>query len=514
MSVSSTKTVVNWPLCFFLLGVLGCLYLNSFILPGTPIYQGDDTPIFLLDARRMLAGQVMYRDFFELTLPGISSFYLALFKLFGTRAWIPAAAFVLQGLSLAWLGVAISKRIITGSLAFLPSLLFVGLAFITERDPTHHWLSTAAVLAGLVVLIEKRTPARIAVMGLWCGVSTLFTQTRGPAACVGVALFLLWEARTRRQSLAHFLKAQVYLWAPFLATVLGILSYVVLKTGWAPFAFCTIVFPAKYWNLWYWGSASVYLSEVPLLSGVLEVPAVGVWLSIHLLVPLVYLLFLVRWMRLRKVRPDEPWDRLMLVSFVGIFLFLSVAFSANWVRLCSVSLPGLIVLAWFVKSSGRLCGPLAKLLWGCGLGVLAAQTIVTQTDWRATLEAPVGRAAFLEPDRYQKFKWVAGHTRPGDFFFQGSDCDLLYLLDLRDPAKVPFVTLSGFTPSQQVADVIDGLDKRRVQFVLWSVWLDVPLHPQRGGDPLPPLRKYLKDHYHVVGIFGEPDYEQVWERNQ
>jgi hypothetical protein len=30
---------------------------------------------------------------------------------------------------------------------------------------------------------------------------------------------------------------------------------------------------------------------------------------------------------------------------------------------------------------------------------------------------------------------------------------------------------------------------------------------------LAPIRDYLRAHYHLVRNFGEPDYEQVWERN-
>ena len=85
------------PFLFF--GGIGCLYLDSFIPPSTPIYQGDTLPIYLLEAVKMLGGQVMYRDFFQFTLPGTQVFYLLLFKLFGVRAWIPSAMWIVLGIS-------------------------------------------------------------------------------------------------------------------------------------------------------------------------------------------------------------------------------------------------------------------------------------------------------------------------------------------------------------------------------------------------------------------------------
>jgi hypothetical protein len=46
-----------------LLGSLCFLYLRTFLLPCVPIYQGDNAPFFLLDAARMLRGEVIYHDF-------------------------------------------------------------------------------------------------------------------------------------------------------------------------------------------------------------------------------------------------------------------------------------------------------------------------------------------------------------------------------------------------------------------------------------------------------------------
>jgi hypothetical protein len=61
---------------------------------------------------------------------------------------------------------------------------------------------------------------------------------------------------------------------------------------------------------------------------------------------------------------------------------------------------------------------------------------------------------------------------------------------------------------------VEALEKHRVRFVLWSVWLDVPGDYRPRGDHLKPLRIYLRSHYHVVKIFPDADYEQVWQRNE
>jgi len=64
--------------------------------------------MYLLNARRMLEGQVLYRDFFDYLAPGTDAIYFALFKLFGPRTWIPNAMFLLLGMG--FLGLSVEAR--------------------------------------------------------------------------------------------------------------------------------------------------------------------------------------------------------------------------------------------------------------------------------------------------------------------------------------------------------------------------------------------------------------------
>src|SRR5262249_14376402 len=200
--------------------------------------------------------------------------------------------------------------------------------------------------------IDKQTYGRLAMAGALCGLATLFTQTRGAAAAVGFAAYVSWKYG-RRRKWRTLLGALYFLCAFFLILVAVVSVYLVSQAGWRTFAYSTIVFPLKYYAQWFWNRPEVFLTEVPLLPSPLELPAVAIWLFIHALLPCVYVLLLVREARLGTKAPEEPWDKLMLLAFVGMALLLSVSFSASWLRLCSVSLPALIIFAWLVKSSGR-----------------------------------------------------------------------------------------------------------------------------------------------------------------
>ena len=455
----------------------------------------------------------MYRDFFQFTLPGTQVFYLLLFKLFGVRAWIPSAVWILLGIGLAWLTVLVSRRLMSGPQVYLASLLFLACGFVTEPDPTHHWFSTLACMGAIAVLIGKRSPSRLGAAGALCGLATLFTQSRGVMAIWGFAAFLLWEGRAKKQGWGWIVKVQSYLFVPFLATTLPPVAYLVWKVGLGRFLACTVVFLMKYWSKWYWGTPNVYMADPPLFPLLLEPPVLLVWLFIHALLPFVYVLFFLRYHKLSKTHPDEPWDRLMLVNMLGIFLFLGIAFSPVWFRLISVAPPALIVFVWLIKSYPKFPRVGTQAIAAYALVFLVAQSVIVQKGWRGYLPTPTGTAALLDPERFEKYRWVLNRTHPKDFYFQADDCDEYFLLDLRNPAEVSFVTESSYTRPDQVQNVVAMLEKYQVRFVMWSAWLDVPRSRGADGRALAPLRTYLRAHYHPVKEFSD-DLEEAWERSR
>src|SRR5690348_16569189 len=102
------------------------LYLSLFSLPAIPFrFAGGDAPTYLLNASRMLHGEVIYRDFFQFTPPATEVFYFLLFKIAGVRAWIPNMVLIGLGLGIAWLIIVISKPVLRGRAAYLPSVLFL-----------------------------------------------------------------------------------------------------------------------------------------------------------------------------------------------------------------------------------------------------------------------------------------------------------------------------------------------------------------------------------------------------
>jgi len=491
----------------YLVGVFVFLYLEAFILPRTPLLAYGDQSVYLLNATRMLQGQVIYRDFFEFTPPGTESVYTALFHGFGVRAWIPQAMLVFLGVALTWLSVYVSKSLMKGPVVFLPGLLFVTLVFRNALDASHHWYAVLAAIGALAVLIEARSLRRVAFAGVLCGLATWFTQIHGLACLLGFGLFLCWENRRTARPRRSLVKTEVSLLGGFLAGIVLLDAPFAFRAGLSRFLFCTLVFPLKYYSAGRYNTWRAYMAELPPIHSWLDLVRAGPFLFVYLAVPLVYLLFLVRYWGTSTAQPGEPWERLMLVNIAGLFLFASVAAAPSYLRMCVVSLPALIVLVWLVSRSGRPERLILSGLWLVALTLAVAEPIARQRHWRGYLDLPTGRTAFLDPVPYEKYRWISERTHSSEPLF--GDQLVSFALGLRDPAEIAFITPDDYTRPEQVTNLIQALERERVRYVLWYPDLDSP--PSAAGDHLEPLRAYLRGRYHIARVFADGD--RIWDRN-
>jgi hypothetical protein len=299
--------------------------------------------------------------------------------------------------------------------------------------------------------------------------------------------------------------------AGFGAVTILFLAYFVWKAGWANFSYCTFVFVAKYYRFFDRNNLSVYMVDLPVFSSpLLSIPALAVWLFIFLLAPSVYLLFLVRWWRNRKRNRQPLSSRLMLINLMGLAFFISIASAPTWLRVASSSLPGLILLAWFLEAPGRLNRLARWTLWGVAIGTGIGTVLITQSSAQGPLQAPTGRVALVDIDRYQKYQWLLPRVSPQQYVLEAGDGDAYFLLKLLDPAPVPFLTNSAYTRPEQVTALLNTLGQRKVEYIMWPTGLDLPPPGSPGSDSLGTLRAYMRKNYFVVKTFG--DGEQVWQR--
>jgi hypothetical protein len=484
------------------------LFLQTFILPNVPRIANGDQGIHLSLAARMLDGQLIYRDYDHFPLPGTDVLYFVLFKLFGVRAWIAPVMLILLGVSIAWLSLKLSEKVMSGPIVFLPPLLFLTLPFTGFLDATHHWYSALAGTAALLVVIEKRTKARLVWSGVLWGIATCFAQSAVVGA-MGTAVFLIWEHYRGTQRGHLLLQNEARFIGSLVATVLAFNAYFIWKVGLKQFLNSTVVFLAKYYPADSFNQWRVYMADPPSIHSYSQWPNVAAFLLVHLVVPLVYILFFVRYWRQAASHPEEPWDRLLLLSLTGLCLFFSVVHSAGFMRMHTISLPALILLAWFLKVPFKTERVLLRGLWAMTLVLVVARPVIAQTRWNEFLDLPTGRTAFADyPVLYYKCKWVSERTHPGDYFLD--DPQICFALRLRDPSRVPFLRPTEYTRPEEVRDAVQALARLHVRFVGWYASLENEI-TDPTGDHLGPLRVYLREHYHVAQKFSNGD--EIWERN-
>jgi hypothetical protein len=471
-------------------------YFRSFIFPNVPLLPAGDQVGFAQSGSRIVAGQLPYRDYFEIVTPGTELVYAVLVKQFGLRAWIPHIVMATLAAVAALLVTLISMRVMRGLSVFLPALFLLGFLLPQSLDGTHHWFSTVAALTALLVLLGGTTMPRIAAAGALCGVTACFTQTKGASVLVGFVVYLIWKARRDRAPAREWLRQTLVL-SGATAGVFAVANvYFVSIVGLRRWLYCIVVYPALYY-------------PAPALNNwrvIRDFRWHGVYPILYATVPLACIVFLVTTHRRWKDR-TEPWPELVLVALTGIFMFLAIAQSPSLKRLGSVGPPSMISLAWILSRPG-IVTKLLKMALGFGaLGIALALPIRTQTRWHATLNLPAGKIAFDDKLQYEEYGWVLEHTHPGQFFLGMP----MYLpFHLRNVGPIDGVDPSEYTRPEQVTALLQALEAHPVPLMIMPSEKKYPIPKGLPSDHLGPLRDYFCRNYRTTRTFATGD--EVWER--
>ncbi len=513
--LTTDSRTLDTPTLLFLPAALIFLYALLFVPPFIPIGSAiGDTMVYVSDGKRMYEGEQIYRDFFQFSTPGTSVVYFFSFEIFGLRLWVPNLSLLLLGLALAGLGVVIARKLMRPSLALLPSAIFLAGIYKNQLHPIHHWYSLLFAMAAIASLVERRTTARIAAAGGFCGLTACFTQTRGVAVALGIGAFLWWESQRRQADWRDAAKKEAYLATGLLATLIAGNAYFAWKAGLARFLWCTVVFGIRYHHQA--GGPNTFLGswqDFPAIGPLSSFPIrFAQWSFIFAVVPFTYVLFFARYWRESRKASSEYWERPMLLAMVGSSLLLSVAPAPSLGRMGPSVLPGIILLGWFLDTPRKLARVLAASLT-VGVLLIGTHSVAgVQSREKSILNMPQGPIAITGPELREELAWVEQHTRQSEYFYATADPGLYFYGDLRNPTPLPFVTDTGYTTREQVADVIRGLEQHHVRYISWD---GVELGTvEDWGNPadhrLGPLWNYIHSHYRLVKVFADSDI--IWER--
>lgn len=471
-------------------------YIQIVQWPATAPWPRADSVDFLVNGERLLRGGVLYREVFDLTYPGAIAYYAGWMKLFGVSAWIPALTMVGLGAAAAWMTMKIAGRVASQSSALPAGLATMVFAVYYAPDATHRWFSTVAVLAATWVALRETRRSLQAAAAL-CGVATFFTQT----SVLALAALIAWHRWKQERSHARDLWLAT---AVYTATVVSLCGYFVARAGLRAFWWATVTFVVKYYQGPLFNSWRMYGLPLPGRS-VSALPDLAAFAFLHLLLPLIYVLFAVRYARAGN-RVDERWRALMLVEFMGVALFVSVAGSASSTRLAMVAMPGVVLLAWLMEQPGAAEKMVKEACWTAVIVLAVTAPVIRQTRWHGTLQLPIGRVAVTSPEMYADARWLGDRSRRGEYSF--GHPPLEFALGLRQAAPVLAAVSDGYTPPDQMEETIRALDAHQVPIVLLNAMSYVP--QRHDTSSMQPLLAYVQAHYTLSKMLGGTE---VWVRN-
>lgn len=491
----------------FLLIAAGYLYFHLFVFSGTPIFYEEDHLYFIQDAWRMYRGEALYRDFFEYTFPGTQVLYLGLLNLFGAKFWVINAVIFLQGFSISFICLAIGKYLFGKSWsAYLPAALFLFLGFRWFGiDGSHRMISPIFFLLAILVLLPSQNRKRLILAGIFCALSSYFTQHRGFFAVGAIGIFVIVEALKNRTGFKKWFLDETLLSASFLATLFLLLLPFIVSAGYEKFIDYTIVYIRYYVQ----DPTANYGAYGILFQRVMEqgLFVSAIMLFYYALIPLVYFIcFVYLWRKKYE-------SGVLLIALVGACLALST-FAPTPGRIFQICMPGLIIFVWLlyqikIKSDwAAKPAVIALVLLG------AVLTFRLQMSWeKLYLEAPTGRIAFLSGVTLERYQWLMENAEPGEYVFEVYQCAVNFPLQMPNPTELTFLLDNGYTPQWQVDRAIENLKEKNPRFIIWDGNWNKESAQRKPGDHLAPLYDYLREKYILEKAFTPYSKRemQVWK---
>ena len=480
----------KWPYLAVGIGAAIFFYLHLFRFPFMPIWRWGDQSIFLDHAERMLQGAILYRDLFQLNLPGTEYLYYLLFLCFGVRLWIaPVVVFVTLTAS-TLLVYSLSRAALRGWAALLPAAAYLVFCQRSSMDGAHHLYSTLLIFAAVNLVARALNSFWLCCAGALLGLASLFTSSRGVFVAAGVSLFFIWKFRDWRKAF----QAIAALLMPLIAVVIAALGYLATLVAPGTLFETLVVFPLRYYHTGRFNTPAAFFAELnsalPLRPH--SVWLVGIWLVIKAAVPILLIAFIARrLLRNSAELRDSPANQaLALYLFAGTFALLAEASSLSEPRLSCAAAFAYILGAAMLHHSGKRRVIGAALAVTGVIGVAAMTVAVIRPAQR--FDSPRGSVVFLDRERYEMVEWLSRNARPGDRLF--GDPDLNFVLGLRNPAEVQWVEYDAFTRPEQVSELLTVLHRYPTRFFIWDVFME-----RTGpGDNLQPLRAYLKERYRLA----------------
>ena len=496
--------------------ILVCLLLAAssviyLMLRRWPLGAADEAYYFY-HAIRMLEGEVLYRDVFELTTPFYIDLLALAFHLFGSSF---TTGRVVGSVIQALLVVAIYSgvRAVGAGRALAVAAASVQLAIAQPAWPyaTPHWLAVLLVCMLLIISLNRqraRTAGWIVTQGLLLGLLLATRQHAGVAVGLGMTLLALVDAvddrlwgRAPGQPLGRHL---ITLAVSTLAGFGLVIGPHLMQAGISPMINQLIIHPLTGYrdiNKGTWGVNYLFNLQPFTWPALLKyLPAV---------VPVTALRAIITMLR----RDDRRSVESLLV--LAVFGASAIAYTMSFpdlIHLAMIMPITLIVTSELLMSALRMIGRWERVVQTTlALTVILACAAQLQRNYVSALaEYPImhdtqfGRLPFATLDEIETLEWVKSEVQQSSSreLFSYPGWSAMYLMSgARNPTRHELI-FPTYQSDKEVQDVIETLERERVRHVLLVVLLIKP------DDP---VYSYVTRHYRCS---GENPELQLCERNE
>jgi hypothetical protein len=488
---------------------LALLAIATVYLASWPRDLVSDEGLYLYEAKRILAGDVIYRDFFEIITP-LSFWMMALcFRLFGASL---TTARVVAGVIQAAIALVICACCrmlgVRRGLALAAGLAQLALAHPVLFIASPHWLGALVIMLVLRVCLSRpwaRRAAGAAVPGVLVGLLAAVQQQKAPVIAVGVVSVLVVDALIDRRfgiATGGLPRRLAALAAGCVAVVVPLTALMIAPAGVASVLDALVTFPFRDYhaaaaNRTAWGLYAHIPGHFFLPSAI-----VG-WLPLAL--PAVAATCAADALRRRdaaRVRGEAT------TTLLALSALLSILYKPDSTHLAVVA-PVILVL-WGAllervaegiapASAGRRwLGALPTLVLVAALLVQLVENVERERGLVAgSRDTPFGRVDFRNAEDIALLDALDAELGQGPRppLFSYPNYATLYLVTgMANPTPYE-VLLPGYNRPDQIEHAIALLEARRVPYVVVALPLSLPWRED-------PLVAYLTPRYYRVPYGG------------
>ena len=214
----------------------------------------EDPWIAMYGAKRILEGQLLYKNFFDFVTPGTDYLLAGIFSIFGTKLTVAQFAVVLSNAAVTAIVVFVSFDIIKNKwLRLLPGLLF-SLYSAYVYYVSHHWFillpAILALFTGVrIVTLDAGKPNKWFFTGLASAGAFLFIQSIGITLFGMVVLFIAWYYANKSYRRGILLRSVIYYIIGFFIPIIIVVIVFTLSGSLHAFIYDSFIWPFSHYRV-------------------------------------------------------------------------------------------------------------------------------------------------------------------------------------------------------------------------------------------------------------------------